>query len=798
MTAFGANDTYRLLTGRPGWCLALAVTLGLTTACESTQQRRAGDNAVTSSADSAPDTLLAPTALQAARQIDTAIELADSRHARTLIGQQLRRVAPLSDTALDLHEKQVQLLLHDGNHVDAAMLSARILTHLPTSTDQRRKSFLLIQSWMAWQARQFERSARLLSEVRNLAQPAADRSGAASYGEALQLLIAGHHQKRNGNSAEAHSQWRRLLQAARTEAPGSRWADVPYRAMRELLPQRPRGPRTDPGHTYELSEQALNDLALAEQMLKAQPLASRAAIAGRLDLAAFVLSHGLDDRAAMLLNQVSLGVDRVKDPYYRALLEGRQAQFALAAGNWSKAITTARRAIFASQRYPELTYQWQWTMARALAKSAGWQQTLQAYRAAAITLDELRANGNAPVRFEQSGLLYFELTSHLLGATRNTGSNSSADTLTREALRNIEKSKESELRDYFHDDCVARFRSSVSLVDHLPGDAAALYPILLSDRIELLLLVGNQIDRVTVPVTRQRVTGTTRELRTFLTQRTTRRYIRPAQQLYDWLLAPIIGKLASHGVKTIVWLPEGPLRTVPLAVLHDGKDFVVSRYAVASTPGLNLTQEPADHTGAPSALVAGVSRAVQGFAPLRHVPGELQTVVQYTSGKQLLDAAFSTRSLVTAMRTSDYSVVHIASHARFDSDVDNTFILTYDNRVGMDQFASLVSAGQFRDRGLDLLTLSACETAAGDDRSALGLAGAAVKSGARSVLASLWPIDDQASALLLSAFYRHYYDTMSPAGKAIALQQAQKALLADRRYRHPAYWSAFLMIGDWQ
>jgi CHAT domain-containing protein len=91
--------------------------------------------------------------------------------------------------------------------------------------------------------------------------------------------------------------------------------------------------------------------------------------------------------------------------------------------------------------------------------------------------------------------------------------------------------------------------------------------------------------------------------------------------------------------------------------------------------------------------------------------------------------------------------------------------------------------------------LSACETAMGDDQAALGLAGVAIKAGARSALATLWSINDRASSALVMEFYRQLGD--SSVSKAVALQRAQLKMLADSAYDHPAYWSPFLLLNNW-
>jgi CHAT domain-containing protein len=147
------------------------------------------------------------------------------------------------------------------------------------------------------------------------------------------------------------------------------------------------------------------------------------------------------------------------------------------------------------------------------------------------------------------------------------------------------------------------------------------------------------------------------------------------------------------------------------------------------------------------------------------------------------------------LQEKPFSIVHIASHGQFDSDVTKTFVLTFDDKLTMDRLEQMVGRLRFREDALELLTLSACQTAAGDDRAALGLAGVAIKAGARSALATLWFIDDQASAELVTEFYRQL---QNPAlSRAKALQQAQLKLLSNSRYEHPTYWAPFLLLNNW-
>ncbi len=164
-------------------------------------------------------------------------------------------------------------------------------------------------------------------------------------------------------------------------------------------------------------------------------------------------------------------------------------------------------------------------------------------------------------------------------------------------------------------------------------------------------------------------------------------------------------------------------------------------------------------------------------------------------GTVLENKAFVKERVQSELRDTEYSIVHLATHGEFVREAGESFVLTYDGRLDMDDLEYAMSMTTFREQPIELLTLSACQTAAGDDRAALGLAGIAVKAGARSALATLWFINDQASAVLVSEFYAQLQDPSL--SKVKALQQAQLKLVRDSRYEHPIYWSPFLLIGNW-
>jgi CHAT domain-containing protein len=198
----------------------------------------------------------------------------------------------------------------------------------------------------------------------------------------------------------------------------------------------------------------------------------------------------------------------------------------------------------------------------------------------------------------------------------------------------------------------------------------------------------------------------------------------------------------------------------------------------------------------PTFMASGLSDAVQGYPALPFVLSEMKDLSDRFHGRTLMNRDFLVGNVQREFTNKEYSIVHIASHGEFDNDVRKTFVLTYDDHLSLDMIERLIRPAQLRDKPVEMLSLSACQTAAGDDRAALGLAGVAVKAGARSAFATLWYVNDEASTILVSEFYAQLFDAKHPS-KAQALRSAQMKLLADPRNSHPCLWAPYLIIGNW-
>ncbi|NJO11901.1 MAG: CHAT domain-containing protein [Leptolyngbyaceae cyanobacterium SL_1_1] len=342
-----------------------------------------------------------------------------------------------------------------------------------------------------------------------------------------------------------------------------------------------------------------------------------------------------------------------------------------------------------------------------------------------------------------------------------------------------------------------------------------------TDQLELIL-VTPQKDPIYMrlpDVTRSQVLEVTSQLRREVTDRTRRRttsYLPPAQQLYQWIVAPLAEELEAQNVQHLSFVLDEGLRSLPVAVLHSGQEFMIERYSVALMPSLSLTNTRYQDVRGAELLAMGATR----FADLPALPAvsiELSNIVgQIWPGEALVNEQFTPASLTAERRDRPYSLLHLATHGEFNpGSLENSFIQFWDQRVQLNEIRQL----QLNDPLVELLVLSACRTALGNTQAELGFAGLAVQTGAKSALASLWLVDDVSAA----SFMIEFYSALRTAPmRAAALQQAQLAMMRGETrvmngmlswsggelplpaavaqnlgtLSHPYFWSAFTLIGS--
>ncbi|MFQ3679510.1 MAG: CHAT domain-containing protein [Pseudanabaenaceae cyanobacterium] len=457
---------------------------------------------------------------------------------------------------------------------------------------------------------------------------------------------------------------------------------------------------------------------------------------------------------------------------------------------WEPAEALTRKALqlAEAQLMGDLGYRWQWQLGRLRQQQGDTPGAIAAYRTAVTTLNALRgdlvaAAPTAQFSFRESvEPVYRELAGLLLG-------DRPSQTDLVQARQVVESLQQAELTNYFRSDCLTAQPVELAQVD---PNAMILYPIVLPDRLEVIYEVpGQPLRRFQQPVSAAQLEATVEQLRADLLDPTSQDYLAGSQQLYNWLVRPA---LTDAPMATLVFVPDGALRNIPFAVLHNGQQFLAERFRVAITPGLELLDTRPLTDQPLGAVAAGLTESRQGFSALPNVATEVARIQQSLPSRVLVDQTFTNRDLEKAIRDTPFPVVHLATHGQFSSDIKNTFLLTWDGRLNIEELNRLLQLRE-RERAIELLILSACQTAVGDRRAALGLAGTAVRAGARSTVASLWSVSDEATAQLMVQLYQNLTSGQSSRGQA--LQKAQQTLLASEAYRHPYYWAPFVLLGSW-
>jgi len=484
---------------------------------------------------------------------------------------------------------------------------------------------------------------------------------------------------------------------------------------------------------------------------------------------------------------------------------GYLAQLREEAGNEEEALLLTRRASFAAQEINahEILYLWEWQAGRLLKARGQTKEAVSSYRNALSSLQTVRvelASGNcrscAPSGFQRSiQPVYYELADLLLREAAATRHKEEVESLLREARDTIELLKAAELQDYFQDPCVVEAKPKAAGSWAVAGNSAVVYSITFPDRLDLLMSLGGTMKLLSVPVSAADLWREAHSLRLNLEKRTTWHFLPHAQKLYDWIVRPLEKEADFRKVGILVFIPDGVLRTIPLGALHDGEHFLMERLAVVNTPGLSFMEAYPSRRENLRVLAGGITEGIQGYCPLNSVKVELDGIQGLYKATRLENRNFLKATVGENLKAMPYTVVHIATHGEFASTVSDTYLLSWDGKINMDQLAQWMKQSRFRKTPVELLSLSACQTAVGDDRAALGLAGIAIRAGAGSALATLWNVNDEAASALVVEFYRLLRDPK--VSKTTALQQAQLKLLRSNHYAHPYYWSPFLLIGNW-
>lgn len=463
--------------------------------------------------------------------------------------------------------------------------------------------------------------------------------------------------------------------------------------------------------------------------------------------------------------------------------------------NFDEALRLNRKALtLLVGKSSALIYRWQWQIARVQLAQNKKIEAVQSYQQAIESLSSVQGEllSASFLVFEERVLPVYSEYIELLIEESMAASGQRKVFLLSAIQETVESLNRSEILDYFDDDCALPKEST--LLASIDPNTVVVYPIVTENRLVSLVGSAKGISIHSERVSKQNLVASVSEFRKLLAKAAAEDDIQKVgDELYRWLLQPIESQL--EGIKHLVFVLPTELRTIPMAALYDGDQYLLERFEISVTLGLGLT---ASHSGSDLSqppLLGGISESVQGFDALPAVLQEVEQIRDQLGGEVLLNDAFSVEEVAKALSVGGYSIVHLATHGVFVSEASNSYLLAYDDKFSLDLLGETVGTRRFIGDPLDLLVLSACETAAGDNRAALGLAGVSLKAGARSTVASLWTISDAGTFELMTSFYRYLGKKM---GKAEALRSAQMDLLGNNRFSHPNYWAPFLLIGNWQ
>ena len=433
--------------------------------------------------------------------------------------------------------------------------------------------------------------------------------------------------------------------------------------------------------------------------------------AGKACVDIFTQNDSTDDdlrlKAYAAYQQAETTAQKIQDNRALSYALGYQGELYQMEGKSDDALVLTRHAAILAQelKSPDILFRWDWQIARILALQKKREPAITAYQSAVAILQGIKhdmslhyGNINYHSSFrDAAGAIYFELADLLLQRADDAKTDAEIQVDLLAARDTAEDLKAAELEDYFQDDCANLLKAKITKVETISQTAAVIYIIPLPDRTEILVnMPSGRIERVKSPATAAQLEDTATAFRVNLEKRTTDEYLEQAAQLYDWLIRPLMPLLDNSKIDTLVFVPDGALRTIPMAALSDGDHFLVEKYAIATTPGLTLMEPKPLTAGKNNLVIDGLSESVQGFAPLNYVPDEVKKLNSLYGGPELMNAKFTQPNVDKEFASDSYSIVHIASHGHFDSDARKTFILTYDGKLSLDQLEHMIRPSQMQ------------------------------------------------------------------------------------------------------
>ncbi|MFL9458602.1 MULTISPECIES: CHAT domain-containing tetratricopeptide repeat protein [Nostocales] len=533
-----------------------------------------------------------------------------------------------------------------------------------------------------------------------------------------------------------------------------------------------------------------------------------------------------DEQASALLQDAVKVADNIQDSRSLSFANGARGHFYECRQQYEPALELTRKALWQADqklKAKDSLYLWQWQVGRIFNKQNKKSEAVTAYQEAYSTLEEIRSDlleADRDLQFDFRDVvepLYRELAQLRLEiAEISSIEPENRNEQLKTALETIDSLKLAELQNYFGNDCViSAINNSKNPKELLQKNTAVLSSIIFDNRTAIVLNLPNGTQQVEwINEKREDLEKEIQNFSQFLRDGdktiSDDNIKQASQKLYSKIFQKIENKanLAAENIKTLVFIQDGFFRSIPMAALYDGKQYLIEKYAIATTPSLRLTASQQLNRQHSRALILGVTTKVKvdeiDYPILPKVSSEIKNVQQlFPNSKVLVNSSFNRNNLGKELKKTAYPIIHIATHAQFGIIAEDTFLVAGDNdKLTIKELENTLRQVNGGLNSVELLTLTACQTAVGDDRATLGLAGVALQVGVKSALATLWSVNDDSTFHLISAFYDNF--RKSGVSKAEALRQAQLKLINAKKidslndqYDNPAYWAPFILSGNW-
>ena len=480
----------------------------------------------------------------------------------------------------------------------------------------------------------------------------------------------------------------------------------------------------------------------------------------------------------------------LKDNRSGSFAHGRLGAYYEQSQQYHEALLWTNKAILAAAQanIPQSLYQWYWQKGRIYTAQGQTETAISHYNQAITSLQKIRGelarSTDEQLDFSRNiEPVYRELLQLLLDFPTKQR--------IEQALEIRDLLQLSELENFFGDDCLELLSGQDKL---LPSKYGLIYTIILPEATHVIFKQGQQSTSVKIDITQSQLEALVKQWRYSLEDLTEEKYWSLSRKMYDLLIQPIKSELKILPPDTLIFINDGILKNVPMAALYDGQKFLVEEYSLSISLSLNLgIRDNKPLLPKTNLLAFGLSEQTVHGPALPYVKQEIQLISEFIEVEQFIDSEFTPDTVEKELVNDNFLLIHFATHSNFGGTFEDSFLTTYQGLVNLRDLTRILNQRQikFPDNPIYLLVLSACETAAGNKRTTLGLAGVAIRSGVQNVIGSLWSVNDQASVYLIEKLYQSLIsEGLSPDA---ALRQAQIKMIREGIF-HPALWSSLISI----